>query len=86
VVHVVAVGHLHTTAPVVCDHAVAAPEEEHYLGIPVVGRERPAVAEDDRLAWALVLVEDLGAVRGGDRWHVKPFRGSRVAFAARPTS
>jgi hypothetical protein len=25
---------------------------EHHLGIPVVGRERPAVAEDDRLARA----------------------------------
>jgi carbonic anhydrase len=51
-------------APVVRDHAVAAPEEEHHLGIPVVGRERPAVAEDDRLALAPVLVEDLAAIRG----------------------
>ena len=57
VVHVVAVGHLRrpaVPAPVVRDHAVAAPEEEHHLGIPVVGRERPAEAEDDRLARASV--------------------------------
>jgi hypothetical protein len=60
VVHVVAVGHLRrpvVPAPVVRDHAVAAPEEEHHLGIPVVGRERPAVAEDDRLDRAPILVE-----------------------------
>src|SRR5689334_6966991 len=50
-----AVGHLRrpaVPAPVVRDHAVAAPWEEHHLGIPVVSRERPAVAEDDRLARA----------------------------------
>ena len=53
-----AVGHLRrpaVPAPVVREHAVAAPEEEHHLGIPVVDRERPAVAEDDRLARAPVL-------------------------------
>ena len=43
-----AVGHLRrpaVPAPVVRDHAVAAPEEEHHLDIPVVGRERPAGVE-----------------------------------------
>src|SRR5215831_16056111 len=45
---------------------IAAPEEEHHLGIPVVGRERPAMAEDDRLARAPALIEDLGAVRSED--------------------
>ncbi len=73
-----AVGHLRrpaVPAPAVRDHAVAAPEEEHHLGIPVVGRERPAVAEDDRQARAPVLVEDLGAVRD---------EGSNVAGRVRP--
>lgn len=53
VVHVVAVGDLLRPAvppPVVRDHPVALTEEEHQLGVPVVRRQRPAVAEHDRLS------------------------------------
>ena len=57
-------------APVVGDDAVAVLQEEQHLGVPVVGRQRPAVAEDDRLARAPVLVEDLCPVGRGDRAHV----------------
>jgi hypothetical protein len=38
------------------------PDIRQHLGIPVVGAERPAMMEDNRLAVAPVLVEDLNAV------------------------
>ena len=72
VVHVVAVGDLRRaamTAPVMGDDTKALVEKEHHLGVPVVGRQRPAVAEDDGLALAPVLVEDLDAVLGRDERH-----------------
>jgi hypothetical protein len=72
VVHVVTVaglGGASVPAPVVRDDAVAVQQEEQHLGVPVVGRERPPMAEDDRLARAPVLEEDLGAIRRGDRAH-----------------
>ncbi len=46
-------------AAVMGDDAVALVEEEEHLGVPVIGAERPPVMEDDRLAGAPVLVEDL---------------------------
>jgi hypothetical protein len=72
VVHVVAVGDLGgpaVPAPVVRDDPVPLLQEEHQLGVPVVRRERPAVAEHDRLAAAPVLVVDLDAVGRGDGAH-----------------
>ena len=72
-VHVVAVrglGRAAVTATVMSDDAVAAQHEEHHLGVPVVGTERPSVVEHDRLTAAPVLVEDLRAVLGGDEGHV----------------
>ena len=72
VVHVMAVGHLGRAAmaaPVVGDDAEAVVEEEHHLGVPVVRRERPAVAEHDGLTLAPILVEDLDAVLGLDEGH-----------------
>jgi hypothetical protein len=56
-------------APVVGDDAEAVVEEEHHLGVPVVRRERPAVAENDGLTLAPILVEDLDAVLGLDEGH-----------------
>src|SRR6516165_1273265 len=56
-------------ATVDADHAIAMLDEEQHLGVPVVGAERPAMMEDDRLALAPVLVEDLCAVVGCDRAH-----------------
>ena len=63
-------GRAAVAATVVGDHAVAVLHEEHHLGVPVVGTERPAVVEHDRLTAAPVLVEDLRAVLGGDEGHV----------------
>jgi hypothetical protein len=74
-IHVVAVaglGGASVPAAVMGDDSVAVVEEEHHLVVPVVGRERPAVAEDDRLARAPVLVEDIGAVSGSDGSHAVP--------------
>jgi len=56
-------------APVVGDHAEALAEEEQHLRLPIIGRQRPAVAKHDGLTFAAVLVEDLNAVFGGDRVH-----------------
>ena len=71
-VHVVAIAGLRRAAvstPVVRDHPVAVLQEEQHLGVPVIGRERPTMAEHDRLARAPILVEDLRAVGGRDRAH-----------------
>ena len=51
------------------DGPVAVRGHQEQLVIPRVGGERPAVAEHDRPAAAPVLVEDLGAVPGGDGSH-----------------
>ena len=71
-VHLVAVpglGRSPVSAAVVGDAAKAARREEDHLGVPVVRAERPAVAEDDGLPAAPVLVVDLRAVLRGDRAH-----------------
>ena len=75
VIHVVTAAGLRRAAvpaPVMGDDAVAVPQEEHHLGVPVIGRKRPAVTEDHRLARALVLVEDLRAIGRRDRAHALP--------------
>src|SRR5271169_2677433 len=53
-------------AAVMGDDAIAMIEEEQHLRVPVIGRQRPAMAEHDRLTFAPVLVEDLNAVLGRD--------------------
>src|SRR2546428_8101207 len=61
-------------APVMGYDAIAVLEEGQHLSVPVIGRQRPAVAEHDGLTFAPILVEDLNAVFGGDRAHVaRPF-------------
>ena len=76
VVHVVAVADLARAAmaaPVMRDDAVALADEVEHLGVPVVRAQRPAVMEDDglRVPRTPVLVEDLDAVPGGDRAHLR---------------
>src|ERR1700759_4473476 len=75
VVHVVTVAGLRgapVSAPVMGDNPVAVMQEEQHLGVPVVGRERPAVAEDNRLSRAPVLVENLCAIARRDCTHALP--------------
>src|SRR5664279_5493523 len=59
-------------APIMGDDPIAVLQEEQHLGIPVVTRKRPAVAEDDRLPCPPVLVEDLRAICRRDRGHGLP--------------
>jgi hypothetical protein len=52
-VHVVAVrglGRPAMAAAMVRDHAISLSEEEHNLAVPVVGDQRPAMMEEQRLA------------------------------------
>jgi hypothetical protein len=62
------------SAAVIGDAAVAVAGQEEHLVFERVGGERPAVAEDDRLTLAPILVVDLGAVLCRDRAH----RGSSL--------
>ena len=70
-------------APVVGDDAIAVLEEEQHLRVPIIGRQRPAVAEDDGLPLAPVFVVDLRAVLRCNRTHRAPlFEFTRAAVAA----
>jgi hypothetical protein len=59
------------TTAIVGDHAIALPEEEEHLGVPVVGAERPSMMKDDGLRGlgAPVLVEDFRSVSSSDGVH-----------------
>jgi hypothetical protein len=67
VVHVVSFAGLTgpaVTSTVMGDDPVAVLQEEKHLVVPVVTGQRPALAENDQLAGAPILVEDLHAVAG----------------------
>src|SRR5271154_1926229 len=89
VVHVVADAGL-CGAPVatsiVSDHSEAMLQEEQHLGVPIVCRQRPAVAEDDRLARAPVLEENRDAVGRSDRAHVRCLLWSKRGKPAESTN
>src|SRR6185369_7710605 len=93
-VHVVAVGHLAgaaMAAAIMGDDPKAVVLEKQHLRVPVVGRQRPAVAEHDRLPLAPILVEDLDAVLGRDGGHgnsplVTPSMSIKPADASPPAS
>src|SRR5712692_2824882 len=55
--------------PVVGYDAIAVVEEEQHLRVPIIGRERPAVAKHDGLTFAPVLVVDLRPVFRRNRRH-----------------
>src|SRR6266567_490087 len=72
VIHVMAVARLSGPAvasSVMGDDAIAVLEEEQHLRVPVIGRQRPTMAEDDGLTGAPVLVVDIDAVFGLDGRH-----------------
>src|SRR5260370_9800059 len=56
-------------APVMRDAAIAARGQEKHLVLECVGAQRPAMAEDDGLTLAPILVIDLCTVVRGDRGH-----------------
>jgi hypothetical protein len=52
-IHIVAVGNLGGAAmasPIVGDHAIAVIQKKQHLIVPIIGGQRPSVAEDDGLA------------------------------------
>src|ERR1700730_13156039 len=76
-VHIVALGGLSgatMATGVIGDHSITMMKEEQQRRVPVIGRQRPAMAEHNWLARTPVLVEDLRAVLGGDGGHVDSFK------------
>src|SRR5437016_5454808 len=76
VVEVMAVGYLRRTAvasSVMGDDAIAVFEEEQHLRVPVIGRKRPAVAEDEGLSFAPIFIIDIDVssvfFSNCDVWH-----------------
>jgi hypothetical protein len=63
-------------APVVGYDAIAVFEEEQHLRVPVIGRQRPTMAEHDRLSTAPVLIVDLDVfgifLPDSNVWHWNP--------------
>src|ERR1700730_5680646 len=75
VIHVVTVAHLSGAAmasAVMRYDAIAVLEEEQHLRVPVISRQRPAMAEHNGLTFAPVLIVDHGPVVGCDCSHVTP--------------
>src|SRR5437870_10474707 len=71
-IHVVTVARLRgpTVAAAVMGYdAIAVTQEEQHVRVPVIGRQRPPMAEHDGLTLAPVLVEDLNAVSGRNGRH-----------------
>src|SRR5436190_10075115 len=62
VIHVMAVARLGGPAvasSVVGDDAITVFEEEQHLRVPVIGRQRPTMAEDDGLSATPVFIKDV---------------------------
>src|SRR5260370_8259720 len=53
--------------------AITVIEAEQHVRVPIVRRKRPAMAEHDGLPAAPILVENFGAVLGGNRRHCLSF-------------
>src|SRR6202045_182613 len=75
VIHVVTVAHLSGPAmasAVMRYDAITVLEEEQHLRVPVIGRQRPAMAEHNGLTFAPVLIVDLRPVFGCNCTHATP--------------
>jgi hypothetical protein len=73
VIHVVTVAHLSGPAmasAVMRYDAIAVLEEEQHLRVPVIGRQRPAMAEHNGLTFTPVLIVDLRPVFGCNCTHL----------------
>ena len=61
-IHVMAIARLSgpaVAAPVMGDDAIAVFKEEQHLRVPIIGRQRPTMAEDYGLTFAPVFVIDV---------------------------
>src|ERR1700689_5308334 len=75
-IHIVPISHLRRASmptPVMRYHAIALPQEEQHLVVPVIGRKRPPMAEHNRLPRTPVLVKNLNSVFSCDGRHVDSF-------------
>src|SRR5947208_1412712 len=77
VVHVMSIAGLSRatmSAAISCNDAETLAEEEKHLRVPVIGRQRPAMTEDDRLTFAPVFIINLDVLPAffscGYVWHV----------------
>src|SRR5439155_15173565 len=77
VIHVKAVARLGGPAvasSVMRDDAIALFEEEQHLRVPSIGRQRPAMAEDDGLSFAPIFIIDVDVrsvlLTDGHEWHL----------------
>ena len=64
-IHIMAVaglGRAAMAAPIMGDRAEVLAEEKQHLRVPIVRRQRPAMAEHDRLPRAPILIENTDAV------------------------
>jgi hypothetical protein len=74
VIHVVTVGNLRgstVSASIMGDDPIALCHEVEQLRVPVIGTQRPAMMEDERLSvlGTPIFVEDLNAILGGNTAH-----------------
>jgi hypothetical protein len=87
VIQIVAVADLcraAVAAAIVGNHAIAVIEEEQHLRVPIVGRERPAMTEDDGLTFAPVLIENINTIFGLDEAHMSlPTKSSALSNASK---
>ena len=75
-VHIVSIAYLRRASmptSIMRYHAIALPQEEQHLVVPVIGRKRPPMAEHNWLPGTPVLVKNLNSVFGCDGRHVDSF-------------
>src|SRR5262245_60422195 len=72
IMSVAGLGRATVPAPIGRNDAISFAEEKKHLRIPIIRRERPAVAEDDRLPAAPVLIVDFYSVLSCDVAHIFP--------------
>src|SRR5690349_18581459 len=80
-VHVMTVPHLTRSAmaaAVVSNDTIAMSEEEQHLRVPVVGRQRPTMAEHNGLTFAPIFVEDFDSIFRFDCGHREYSTPTRV--------
>jgi hypothetical protein len=85
-IHVVTVSHLSgpaMTAAIMSNNAKAFLEEEQHLRVPVIGRQRPAVGENDRLSLAPILVIDVRAITGFYEWYIALLKSASLHLTKR---
>src|ERR1700733_9259946 len=72
VIHVVSATRLTRpamTPPIVGNHPIPMLQKEHHLRVPIVGRQRPSVRENDGLPFSPIFVINIYSISRCDRAH-----------------